>query len=244
MRSRAEVDLVLALGEAGATQSDITRLTGISRTTVRNWLAGRTPIRAENGTDVLAAVPGAPYAYLLGQYLGDGSIARFPRASCLRIYCDAQYPGIIGECVRAIRAVRPHNRVSVSRRGTSRCCVVQSYSTRWIQLFPQHGPGHKHERRIILADWQQAITQAHPKPFLRGLLHSDGTRGMNPVRHGDRLYVYPRYQFSNRSEDIKAIFCEHLDLLGIAWRRANALNISIARREAAVALDAFVGPKR
>jgi hypothetical protein len=55
--------------------------------------------------------------------------------------------------------------------------------------------------------------------------------------------VYPRYQFSNRSDDIKAMFCEHLDLLGIAWRRARARNISIARREAVAALDEFVGPK-
>jgi hypothetical protein len=53
-----------------------------------------------------------------------------------------------------------------------------------------------------------------------------------------------RYSFSNRSEDIKGILCEHLDLLGIAWRRAGDQNISIARREAVAALDAFVGPKR
>jgi hypothetical protein len=53
----------------------------------------------------------------------------------------------------------------------------------------------------------------------------------------------PRYTFSNRSEDIKATFCAHLDLLGIAWRRAGPANISSARREAVAALDAFVGPK-
>jgi hypothetical protein len=50
--------------------------------------------------------------------------------------------------------------------------------------------------------------------------------------------------FTNRSDDIKAILCEHLDLLGIAWRRASDRNISIARREAVAALDEFVGPKR
>ena len=46
------------------------------------------------------------------------------------------------------------------------------------------------------------------------------------------------------SADIKTIFCEHLDLLGIAWRRASHRNISIARREAVALLDEFVGPKR
>ena len=67
---------------------------------------------------------------------------------------------------------------------------------------------------------------------------------MNTVRHGKRLYAYPRYTFTNCSEDIKAILCYHVDLLGIAWRRASARNISIARREAVAALDEFVGPKR
>jgi hypothetical protein len=62
------------------------------------------------------------------------------------------------------------------------------------------------------------------------------------LRRG-RSYAHPRCSFSNRSDDIKAVLCEHLDLLGIAWRRASDVNISIARREAVAALDAFVGPK-
>src|SRR4029079_4126204 len=81
MRSRAEVDLVLALGKAGATQSEIARLTGISRTTARTWLTGRIP---HHPRSALAPPPGA-YAYLLGLYLGDGFIARGRGASCLRI---------------------------------------------------------------------------------------------------------------------------------------------------------------
>jgi hypothetical protein len=56
--------------------------------------------------------------------------------------------------------------------------------------------------------------------------------------------VYPRYYFSNVSEDIKAIFCEHLDLLGIEWKRNGPMSISIARRAAVAKLDEFVGPKR
>jgi hypothetical protein len=72
-------------------------------------------------------------------------------------------------------------------------------------------------------------------------MHSDGSRFVNRV--GAR-YAYPRYEFSNRSEDIKAILCEHLDLLGIAWRRRGPYAISVARREAVAALDAFIGPKR
>ena len=46
------------------------------------------------------------------------------------------------------------------------------------------------------------------------------------------------------SDDIKAIFCEHLDLLGIGWTRPNASDIAIDRRPEVAKLDAFVGPKR
>jgi hypothetical protein len=57
-------------------------------------------------------------------------------------------------------------------------------------------------------------------------------------------YRDARYSFSSRSEDIKAIFCEHLDLLGIRWTRPNAWDIAVDRRREVAKLDAFVGPKR
>jgi hypothetical protein len=66
---------------------------------------------------------------------------------------------------------------------------------------------------------------------------------LNTIRHGKKVYAYPRYQFSNRSADIRAIFCEHLDLLDIPWRRMNPWTISVARREAVARLDEFIGPK-
>ena len=61
---------------------------------------------------------------------------------------------------------------------------------------------------------------------------------------GGRSYAYPTYAFTNESPDIRRIFCDHLDLLGIPWRPAGRRDISIARREAVAALDVFVGPKR
>ena len=112
------------------------------------------------------------------------------------------------------------------------------------RLFPQHGSGRKHERPIVLTDWQREITAAHPEQLIRGLIHSDGCRFVNRVRHGEKVYAYPRYMFSNRSRDIHAIFTDHLDQLGIAWRWSNDHTISIARREAVARLDEFVGPKR
>jgi hypothetical protein len=74
-------------------------------------------------------------------------------------------------------------------------------------------------------------------PFRRLSLHQH-------VRHGEKLYTYPRYNFSNASADIRKLFCDACDLLGIEWRVMNARNISVARRASVARLDEFVGPKR
>lgn len=248
---------MLRLGDGGLSGVEIARRTGIPRRTVAGWLRGETPRNyraADTGRRSCPAcghlehrangVAAAAYAYLLGLYLGDGYIARFPRASCLRITLDLRYPGIIDECIAGIRAVAPSNAVSVVRCGGDGCVKVQAYSRQWPCLLPQHGTGMKHTRPIRLADWQREITHARPEMLIRGLIHSDGCRFINRVRHSDKVYAYPRYMFSNRSKDIHAIFGEHLNLLGIPWRWSNAHTISVARRAAVTRLDEFVGPKR
>jgi hypothetical protein len=118
----------------------------------------------------------------------------------------------------------------------------------WPYAFPQHGPGRKHERPIWLADWQQAITQRCPEALIRGLIHSDGARCINRFRTmlpSGRVaeYAYPRYFFSNLSADIRRIFCEHCERLGIRWTQSNHRNISISHRDSVALLDTFVGPK-
>jgi hypothetical protein len=95
-----------------------------------------------------------------------------------------------------------------------------------------------------MEDWQQRITTRHPDAFIRGLIHSDGCRYRAVIRSRGREYVYTRYSFSNRSEDIKGLFCTHLDQLGIHWTRPNDQQIAVATRAGVAALDAFVGPKR
>jgi hypothetical protein len=152
-----------------------------------------------------------------------------------------KYRNIIIECADAIRAVMPANKVRVAPRPGERMVVISSYSKHWPCLFPQHGKGPKHSRRIALSSWQEAIVQAHPEAFLRGLVHSDGCRLMNRVWKGK--YAYPRYQFSNRSEEILRLFTDACDQLEIAWRRMNRMNISVARRDSVALMDTFVGPK-
>ena len=124
------------------------------------------------------------------------------------------------------------------------CVELGSYWSHWPYVFPQHGRGRKHDRTIALVPWQERITSAHPQPLIRGLIHSDGSRYVAHQRVGDKTYEYARYEFANRSEDIKGIFCRHLDLLEVGWTRPNEKSIAIARRREVAKLDAFVGPKR
>ena len=122
------------------------------------------------------------YAYLFGQYLGDGHITTSKRkVHCLSIFCADAWPGVRAEvrgssCQRCCR----HPRSPPS--SASAALTVKSYSTHWTCLFPQHGPGKKHERPIVLEQWQQEIVDTHPGPFLRGLIHSDGCRMTNWAR--------------------------------------------------------------
>lgn len=144
----------------------------------------------------------------------------------------------------AMQAFLPRNRVAVKREVNGvEMAIVSAYSKAWPCLFPQHGPGMKHTRRIRLADWQRELCDRHVRVLLRGLIHSDGCRHSNRVRVGGREYEYPRYTFSNASGDIRGIFCDACDMLGVEWRRMNARNISVARRESVAVLDRFVGPK-
>ena len=240
MRPSLERYVVDFLAGEGKTTSEIARRTGIPRTTVRDWL--RRPIMADPSR-LVAEIPtplAAEYAYLLGMYLGDGCISRDRRCHRLRIATDAAYPGITAECARAMQAVVPRNRVSVRRRKDgSRTVDVSAYSKSWPSLFPQHGTGRKHERRIALAKWQERIVEDEPEMFLRGLIHSDGCRVLNRVNGR----AYPRYLFSQRSADISEIFSGACRRLGVTVSAAGRHQLSIGRRADVAFVDGFVGPK-
>ncbi len=181
------------------------------------------------------------YAYLLGIYLGDGWLAKTAASTSIRIAMDERYTGIIDQCCAAIEDVR-WRPPSVQRRRTA-CVEIVSYWKQWPCLFPQHGPGRKHHRPIVLAGWQRDIVRERPEPLIRGLIHSDGWRGLNKVTVKGRDYAYPRYQFSNRSQDIKDIFTAACDSIGVEWRRWGQWHISVAKRDSVARLDRFIGPK-
>ena len=164
----------------------------------------------------------------------------------MRIALDRKYPRIVFECAQALKAMMPGNRVHAMLTA-SNCYSVSAYSRSWPCLFPQHGPGVKHDRPIYLADWQQGLAERWPKRLVRGLIHSDGCRFVNTGRAGWR---HPRYAFSNVSTDITSIFCSACDCLGLRWTaafpksEAAAVSIYVSRKADVARLDELVGPKR
>ena len=182
-------------------------------------------------------------------YLGDGCVSATARTYQLVVVCDAAYPGIIEDCAAAMTLTLLPRRVACNPHRVHRCVRVVGSSVRWPEAFPQHGPGRKHNRKIELADWQRAVVDRFPEEFLRGLLHSDGCRTINRFKTAlpsGRVaeYAYPRWFFSNRSADIRGLFCESCERLGIRWTQSNHRNISVSHRRSVAALDAFIWPKR
>ncbi|GAA2362821.1 helix-turn-helix domain-containing protein [Streptomyces carpaticus] len=254
IRSRA-----VAFVRSGVTNADVARLLDVPPGTVSYWThidrtaSGTAPgIRPRpcprcDGCDLDEAA----YSYLLGLYLGDGYIVQHAqhRAPVLAIACGNAWPGLMDACEAAMRSVFPGN--SVHRRRKTGCADVKLSSKHLTCLFPQHGPGRKHERPIALEPWQQRIVRAHPWEFVRGLIHSDGSRVINwttrTIAGQPKRYEYPRYFFTNTSDDIIRLYTDTLDSLGVAWKhlrqRRRAQTISVARRASVALMDAHVGPK-
>jgi hypothetical protein len=251
-RSQVEFESAMTLMEIGRGDNAIERLIGVPRGTVRAWRQGRGVAhyrRVARAQPTWRPNNPAAYSYSLGAYLGDGCITVSSRRSpWLAISLDSKYPGIVAEVVAAFSATLPDAPVSRFLRKGGSVTIVRLSHPVLPFAFPQHGPGRKHTREIVLTEWQREVTHTHPKQLLRGLIHSDGCRTIN--RFKTRLpsgrvaeYEYPRYFFSNLSADIRRIFCEHCELLGIRWTQSNPRNISVSHRRSVALLDEFIGPK-
>jgi hypothetical protein len=238
--SRAEI---LRLVEEGINDCEISRRTRVPRTTVRDI---RRPRQRRPGLTCPRcwrrikplAVTADRYAELLGLYLGDGCISRLGRTHSLRLSLDSKYPGIINEAEALFRAVFPGHSVALVRADRGSTTVVQVCSTHLPCLFPQHGPGRKHERSITLESWQQNCVDAAPGRFLLGCFRSDRCAYIN--RTGP--YEYLSYDFFNLSQDILDLYCAGCDSVGVEYRRYRH-NIRIYRRPSVALFEAHVGHK-
>ncbi|MET8553462.1 helix-turn-helix domain-containing protein [Streptomyces sp. NPDC004959] len=251
----------LTLLREGIPNAEVARRLDVPYGTISYWkhkdraTRGECPGRKRSticfACDRTAPLDERAYSHLLGLYLGDGHIS-FPRqhpTPSLTVTLDDTWPGIQDECEQVIRLVFPDR--ATCRVRSKGCHHIKVYSSHLFHLFPQHGPGKKHHREIALESWQQEIVDAHPWDFLRGLIQSDGCRITNwttrIVAGARKRYEYPRYWFTNVSDDIRKVYTDTLDLLGIEWtecyRHGNPYNISVARKASVARMDAHIGPK-
>ena len=257
MRTLEERNKVMELHAQGKNNSQISRETGIPRRTIIDIVnnkytkvAGKVPEKFD--PENLAEEQKESYAYILGQYLGDGCIDLGPRNVWrMRIASDCKYPNIIQEVKDKIKTILPNNKPLsnvVKYNGNPSCDHITVYSKKLLDMFPQHGDGKKHDRKIILTDWQKSIIDVYAKAFLRGLIHSDGSRFFVTR---DQKY---RYQFTNCSEDIIEIYKQYMDKLQIKHYTCkkpitgkmtrHSYNVFTSNAESVAILDSFIGAKK
>lgn len=248
MRTPKEVELIKKCFDEGRNQSETARLLKIPRRTIKDYFT-----KFKSGIKILSKEDSlqefldklnsenlyGEYSYLLGLYLGDGHIAKTKDLKNgdsvfkLRIFQDQKYINLIEYCSVVMKKLF-NNSVSIINR--SGCKEILLYKKNLPILFPQHGNGKKHQRKIELEDWQARIVSAYPRPFIKGLIHSDGCRyiSQNQIR----------YDLSNLSEDIHLLFERACNLIGIQTRRhGKNRSQQVPIKNQSILLDSFIGSK-
>jgi Homeodomain-like domain/LAGLIDADG-like domain len=237
--SRAEI---LRLVEEGINDCEIARRTGVPRTAVRDIRhtapTGRPACpRCWRLMKPIAPTPES-YAELLGLYLGDGCISSMGRTHRLRIALDSGYPRIVAETSALLGEVFPQHAIGTTVADGGATTVVWVYASHLPCLFPQHGPGKKHHRSMLLEPWQEECLRAAPWRFLRGCFRSDGCAFVNRTGR----YAYLSYDFTNYSVEILDAYARVCDLVGVMYRRYPR-SIRIYRRPSVALFEAHVGLK-
>ena len=247
---------VLRLVDVGHNDCHVARATGIPRSTVRDIRTYRDEPR--RGSTVRGAFTqtcprcwtrakpirftAKDYVELLGLYLGDGCISASARTARLRLACDAKYPEIIADAKALLERAFPENPVGLVEVHNGTMFFVSVYSSHLGCLFPQHGEGKKHERRILLESWQSRLVERTPWSLLRGLVRSDGCAFINRTGR----YEYLSYDFTNKSKDIADLFTMACDLVRVEYRMTcwrESWRVRINRRRNVQLMLANVGVK-
>jgi hypothetical protein len=204
--------------------SEVSRLLNIPRSTLKSWLVpmpkkgrlGGIKIIEDdiNPSEYLSTEKmQKSYSFILAVYLCDGYISTYKtfRAPSIRFFNDSKYPKNTQEWADNLKILLPNNSINIYRKKLSNCNIVLTNSKKLLNLFPQHGSGMKHERKLILKDWQKDIITKYPEEFVRGCIQSDGCI----YQHKQGKYQYKKYAFTNKSEDIIDFFLYALNQIGI-----------------------------
>lgn len=244
----------LALFAAGHNDCEVSRRLNVPRRTVGDWR--RPPYRRCFPVQTcprcwrpakLIRLAVSDYAELLGLYLGDGYISGGPRCYRLRVTLDCKHPGIIdpgiiAETAALLARCFPANKVDRVVSGTGTWVNVSVYSIHLPCVFPQHGPGRKHERELRLEAWQSLALESAPRRFIRGCIRTDGCAFIN--RTGP--YEYLSYSFANHSGEIVDLFVSACDRVGVitrVTRRGPRWSVRINRCESVALMLREVGLK-
>ena len=250
MRTPEEISKIRECWYNQVNQSEASRRLNIARCTVRDYYN-----RFSNG-ELLETKPVSlleillldqskqeAYAYLLGLYLGDGHIIKTKSLKNgnevykFRIFQDAKYVNLIQLCIDKMKSVFE---TEINICNMPGCKEIICYKNNMPEIFPQHGSGKKHDREIVLRNWQKDIVRKYPKEFLKGLIHSDGCR--YDIKQNE--YEYVRYEFKNMSSDILGYFDWACSLIDVDTRRHSNNKASVLRTKKDVEIfESFIGPK-
>jgi LAGLIDADG-like domain len=164
------------------------------------------------------------YSYILGLYLGDGYINKMKKTYRMRIFLDKKYPTLIEFVKNKLSKLFSKNKIGIVN-GIG-CVSISVYNNSLPLIFPQHGFGRKHNRKIELTKYQLEIIDWNQ--LLKGLFHSDG------CYYKDRGKDY--FNFTNVSEDIVNIFKMCCDKNKILYtqsinKKSKKITIRISRRD-------------
>ena len=227
----------------GKNKSQLEKIYGIPRNTIRYWIDNELKTKAVRKKDkpleeIIEEIKQnkEDYSFILGLYLGDGCISPNRTSYKLRITQDDKYPNL--KNIINYRVNNFFTNKSFMQNRKKNCSDIGVNDKNLPLYFPQHGKGKKHDRKIELVDYQK--DNLDYKEFLRGLWVTDGSYYLAQKK-------YECYNFTNKSTDIIALFEECLSQFNIGYRTRMKKNgvwlVEITKKTEVLKMKDLVGIK-
>lgn len=234
------IEKVLIDFNNGKNKYQIAKEYSIPRATLSGWIKNNGKKIRTSDKDISVIIQEIKnnketYNYILGLYLGDGCISSHKMSYKLRIAQDNKYPKSITDIENILKSFFPNNIFICKPKG---CTVIGIYDKNLPLYFPQHDTGKKHDRPIILSDYQRENLDY--LNLMSGLWMSDGSYYIAQKK-------YECYNFTNKSTDIISLFEECLTNFSIAYRKRMKKDgvwiIEITKKSEVVKMKDIVGTK-